>query len=87
MAQVYSSVAGNIFGMKDVARLRLEAVRFPASWRGPSPVPPGASGASARALGIQGRPLVGTIVKPKIGLDPRSRPRWFTRPWPPGATW
>ncbi len=73
MAQVYSSVAGNIFGMKDVARLRLEAIRFPTSYArsfyGPAR---GLEGIRAK-LRIEGRPLVGTIVKPKIGLDPKAQ--------------
>lgn len=73
MAQVYSSVAGNIFGMKDVARLRLEEIRFPAAcartYHGPAR---GLEGIRAK-LGAEGRPLVGTIVKPKIGLDPKAQ--------------
>jgi len=70
MPQVFSSVAGNIFGMKEVAALRLEAVRFPASlvstFRGPAH---GIQGIR-KSLGIAGRPLCGTIVKPKLGLPP-----------------
>jgi len=68
MAQIYSSIAGNIFGMKEIKNLRLEDFHFPQklvnSFKGPQ-------------LGIQGvrkmlkvkkRPLAGTIVKPKLGL-------------------
>lgn len=73
MAQVYSSVAGNIFGMKDVARLRLEALRFPKALVETFPGPAlGIPGIRA-ALGVYGRPLVGTIVKPKIGLNPKEQ--------------
>ncbi len=75
MPQVYSSVAGNIFGMKDVARLRLEAVRFPAVLARTFPGPARGIGGIREALGVQGRPLVGTIVKPKIGLDPEEQAR------------
>jgi ribulose-bisphosphate carboxylase large chain len=70
MAQVYSSVAGNIFGMNDVAALRLEALRFPPSLVGTFPGPALGIAGIRKALGIEGRPLVGTIVKPKIGLGP-----------------
>jgi ribulose-bisphosphate carboxylase large chain len=73
MAQVYSSVAGNIFGMKDVTDLRLEAVRFPACLVGTFPGPARGIAGIRRALGVEGRPLVGTIVKPKIGLGPEEQ--------------
>jgi ribulose-bisphosphate carboxylase large chain len=75
MAQVYSSVAGNIFGMKEVVGLRLSAVRFPRVLAGSFPGPAlGVEGLRA-ALGIAERPLVGTIVKPKIGLSPPEQAR------------
>lgn len=73
MAQIYSSVAGNIFGMKDLARLRLEAVRFPAVLARTFPGPAWGIEGIREALGVHGRPLVGTIVKPKIGLDPKAQ--------------
>jgi ribulose-bisphosphate carboxylase large chain len=73
MAQIYSSVAGNIFGMKGVESIRLEAVHFPpalvASFPGPERGIPGIR----QALGIHDRPIVGTIVKPKIGLSPKDQ--------------
>ncbi len=73
MAQIYSSVAGNIFGMKEVAALRLEAVRFPEdvvkTFEGPAV---GLRGIREK-MGIKERPIVGTIVKPKIGLPPREQ--------------
>ncbi|MHC1604938.1 MAG: type III ribulose-bisphosphate carboxylase [Candidatus Methanofastidiosia archaeon] len=70
--QLLSDVAGNIFGMKEIHNLRLNRIDFPKKYvdtfRGP-------------AFGIEGvrkllntgksrRPHVGTIVKPKIGLNP-----------------
>lgn len=73
MAQVFSSVAGNIFGMKDVTALRLEAVRFPPALVGSFPGPARGIAGIRKALGVEGRPLVGTIVKPKIGLGPKEQ--------------
>jgi ribulose-bisphosphate carboxylase large chain len=70
MPQIFSSVAGNIFGMKDINNLRLESVRFPhqivESFDGPKF---GIKGIREK-LGVSERPIVGTIVKPKIGLSP-----------------
>ncbi|MCX7830662.1 MAG: RuBisCO large subunit C-terminal-like domain-containing protein, partial [Acidobacteria bacterium] len=71
--QIYSSVAGNIFGMKDVKNLRLESLKIPKefveSFDGPKY---GIEGIRDK-LKIKDRPIVGTIVKPKIGLDPESQ--------------
>jgi len=75
MAQVYSSVAGNIFGMKEIAALRLEAVRFPRLLAATFPGAAFGIGGIRAALGVVDRPLVGTIVKPKIGLPPAQQAR------------
>lgn len=69
MPQILSSVAGNIFGMKDVEFLRLEDIHFPKSilkhYKGPEF---GINGIR-KLLRVKERPLVGTIIKPKIGLN------------------
>jgi ribulose-bisphosphate carboxylase large chain len=68
MPQIYSSIAGNIFGMKSVANLRLLDIKFPKaivkSFKGPKY---GIAGVR-KILKISERPLVGTIIKPKLGL-------------------
>jgi len=65
---ILSSIAGNIFGMKAVKNLRLEDIKIPKcilkSFKGPKY---GIKGIR-RILKIKDRPLVGTIVKPKLGL-------------------
>ncbi|MDD2439189.1 MAG: type III ribulose-bisphosphate carboxylase [Methanosarcinaceae archaeon] len=67
--QVLSAVAGNIFSMKIVENLRLQDIAFPASmlreFKGPNF---GLEGIR-KLSGISDRPLVGTIVKPKVGLS------------------
>ncbi len=73
LPQVYSSVAGNIFGMKDVEALRLEAIRFPPVLTKSFPGPQIGMEGIREALGIPRGPIVGTIVKPKIGLDPEQQ--------------
>ncbi len=68
--QILSSIAGNIFGMREVEGLRLEDVEIPRSialsFSGPAF---GIDGVREK-LKIEERPLVGTIVKPKVGLSP-----------------
>lgn len=69
--QILSVIAGNLFGLESIDKVRLEDVFFPDSimrkYRGPRF---GADGLR-RLLGRPDKPLVGTIVKPKIGLPPK----------------
>ncbi len=69
--QILSVIAGNLFGLGALNGVRLEDVTFPKEildqFKGPKF---GAEGIR-KALGRPEKPLVGTIVKPKIGLDPK----------------
>lgn len=69
--QILSVIAGNLFGLESVSKLRLEDVFFPRSiqemYKGPKF---GVEG-MRKLLDRPEKPLVGTIVKPKIGLSPR----------------
>ena len=69
MPEILSSVAGNIFGMDAVKNLRLEDIEFPKniinSFKGPKY---GIDGIR-NLLQIKKRPLTGTIIKPKVGLN------------------
>lgn len=68
--QILSVIAGNLFGLGSLKGVRLEDVSFPpcitSQFKGPKF---GAQGIR-EILGRPEKPLVGTIVKPKIGLDP-----------------
>ncbi len=68
VAQLLSSIAGNVFGLKEITRLRIENIEFPESYVTSFPGP--ALGiAGVRALtGVADRPLLGSIIKPKLGL-------------------
>lgn len=69
MPQILSAIAGNIYGMKALNNLRLIDVSFPQGilkeYNGPQF---GISGIK-KLLGINNRPILGTIVKPKVGLN------------------
>jgi ribulose-bisphosphate carboxylase large chain len=71
MPQIMSSIAGNIFGMKAVENLRLEDIDFPKgiakSFKGPEI----GLDELRKITGIKGRPILGTIFKPKLGLNPK----------------
>lgn len=79
--EILSSIAGNIFGMKAVENLRLRDVEFPEkivkSFLGPRF---GIHGVR-KLLGIQKRPLVGTIIKPKLGLNSEKHARVAYESW------
>jgi ribulose-bisphosphate carboxylase large chain len=68
MPNILSSIAGNIFGMKEVKNLKLLDIHFPKkivkSFKGPKY---GIKGVR-KILRIKNRPLIGTIIKPKLGL-------------------
>jgi ribulose-bisphosphate carboxylase large chain len=70
--QILSVIAGNLFGLGALKGVRLEDVEFPKcileQYKGPKF---GADGLR-EILGRPEKPLVGTIVKPKIGLGPKA---------------
>ncbi|MBU2576641.1 MAG: type III ribulose-bisphosphate carboxylase [Nanoarchaeota archaeon] len=65
---ILSSIAGNVFGMKCIKGLRLEDIKFPQKLLKSFPGPRYGIEGYRRILGVKKRPLVGTIVKPKLGL-------------------
>lgn len=83
--QIISSIAGNIFGLKPIKSLRLEDISFSKvlvkSFQGP-------------AFGIEGirkltkikeRPLIGTIIKPKLGLSSKEHAELAYQAWTGGC--
>ncbi len=85
LPQLLSSVAGNIFGMKVLRRLRLEDIEFPRkyiqSFKGPRH---GIKGVR-KLTGVKDRPLVGTIVKPKLGLKTKKHAKVAYQAWKGGC--
>lgn len=67
LPSVLASIAGNIFGMRRVARLRLEDIRFPREflkkYKGPL------RGLDVKKIFRVERPIVGTVPKPKVGYS------------------
>ena len=68
MPNILSSVAGNVFGLKAIKNLRLEDIHLPKrlvkTFKGPKY---GIAGIR-EILRVPERPLLGTIIKPKLGL-------------------
>jgi ribulose-bisphosphate carboxylase large chain len=82
---ILSSVAGNIFGMKSVKSIRLQDVKFPKSilkrFKGPKY---GIEGVR-KILKIRSRPLIGTIIKPKLGLNTKHHAESAYESWKGGC--
>ena len=68
LPNILSSVAGNVFGLRALKNLKLTDIQLPKelvhSFKGPKY---GITGIR-KLLNIHDRPLVGTIIKPKLGL-------------------
>jgi ribulose-bisphosphate carboxylase large chain len=71
LPQLMTTVAGNLFELGPFSGLRLLDLTVPEGFKAAYPGPQfGVEGTRALA-GVHGRPLVGTIIKPSVGLSPR----------------
>jgi ribulose-bisphosphate carboxylase large chain len=79
--EILSSVGGNIYGMKSVKGLLWEDLKIPEkmlrSFKGPRY---GIEGLR-KIMKIPKRPLLGTIVKPKVGLDEKEHAKVAYEAW------
>lgn len=68
LPQLLSDVAGNVFGMKEVKNLRVRDIDFPERYVNTYDGPAFGMLGIRELLEIKERPLLGTIIKPKVGL-------------------
>ena len=66
-----STVQGNLYELSQFSGLRLQDIELPASFATTFPGPKFGVAGTRRMTGVEGRPLIGTIVKPSVGLSPR----------------
>ena len=85
MPNILSSVAGNVFGLKALKNLRLLDIQMPKdlidSFKGPMY---GIAGIR-KILKVPERPLVGTIIKPKLGLNTKDHAHVAYEAWRGGC--
>ncbi|MDR3074548.1 MAG: ribulose 1,5-bisphosphate carboxylase large subunit [Candidatus Methanoplasma sp.] len=74
--QILSVIAGNLFGLESLRGVRLEDVEFPSGIRKKYKGPKFGADGLRKILNRPEKPLVGTIVKPKIGLSPKDTARY-----------
>ena len=72
IANLTSSIIGNVFGFKPLAALRLEDMRIPVAYVKTFQGPAHGIVMEREILGKHGRPLLGATVKPKLGLSARN---------------
>jgi ribulose-bisphosphate carboxylase large chain len=72
IANMTSSIIGNVFGFKAVKALRLEDLRIPLQYTQTFQGPPHGIVMEREYLNKYGRPLLGATVKPKLGLSARN---------------
>ncbi len=72
IANLTSSIIGNVFGFKALKSLRLEDMRIPPHYTKTFQGPPHGIIMEREYLNKYGRPLLGATVKPKLGLSARN---------------
>jgi ribulose-bisphosphate carboxylase large chain len=72
IANLTSSIIGNVFGFKALKALRLEDLRIPTHYVKTFPGPPHGIVMEREYLNKYGRPLLGATIKPKLGLSARN---------------
>ncbi len=72
IANLTSSIIGNVFGFKALKSLRLEDMRIPLHYVKTFQGPPLGIVMEREHLNKYGRPLLGATVKPKLGLSARN---------------
>jgi ribulose-bisphosphate carboxylase large chain len=72
IANMASSIIGNVFGFKALRALRLEDLRIPPQYVKTFPGPPHGIVVEREYLDKFGRPLLGATVKPKLGLSAKN---------------
>ena len=85
VSNILSSIAGNIFGMKAVKSIRLEDVSFPKSILKSFPGPKYGIKGIRKIMKIKSRPLIGTIIKPKLGLNVKHHAQSAYESWKGGC--
>ena len=85
MPNILSSVAGNVFGLKALKYLRLLNIQMPRELIESFEGPQYGIGGIRKLLNIPVRPLVGTIIKPKLGLDTNDHAQVAYEAWSGGC--
>jgi ribulose-bisphosphate carboxylase large chain len=81
MPNILSNVAGNVFGLKALRNLRLFDIEFPKQLTDGFKGPAFGIAGIRKLLKVPKRPLVGTIIKPKLGLETKDHAKVAYDAW------
>jgi ribulose-bisphosphate carboxylase large chain len=70
LPNLMATVAGNLFELRQFSGLRLLDIRLPEAFAEAYPGPKFGVAGTRRLAGVEGRPLIGTIIKPSVGFSP-----------------
>lgn len=70
LSTLLATIAGNLFELGEVTGLRLLDIDMPEAYAKRFPGPKFGIPGTRDLAGVHGRPLIGTIIKPSIGLSP-----------------
>jgi ribulose-bisphosphate carboxylase large chain len=70
LPNLVATVAGNLFELSQVAGLKLLDIKLPEAFAEAYLGPAFGVEGTRRLSGVHGRPLIGTIIKPSVGLGP-----------------
>lgn len=69
LPNLVATVAGGLFELKQLSGLRILDLRVPDEFAATYSGPAFGVAGTRRLSGVEGRPLIGTIIKPNVGLD------------------
>ncbi|OWY26581.1 ribulose-bisphosphate carboxylase large subunit family protein [Herbaspirillum robiniae] len=69
LPNLMSTIAGNLFELRQVSGLRLTGLKLPKAFADAYPGPAFGIEGTRRLTGVERGPLIGTIIKPSIGLS------------------
>jgi ribulose-bisphosphate carboxylase large chain len=70
LPNLYATIAGNLFELGDVTGLRVLDLDLPDDYAAQFPGPAFGADGTRSVTQVYGRPVIGTIIKPSIGLSP-----------------
>ncbi len=69
LATLAAAVAGNLYDLGEATGLRLETLRLPAAFRNRFALPKQGIAGTRKLTGVAQGPIVGSIIKPNVGLS------------------
>ena len=70
LAALMTIAMGGVWSIRGFTGIRVTGMKLPEEFRGAHPGPQFGIAGSRRLTGVEGRPIIGTIVKPALGLRP-----------------